>query len=314
MEFNSVKKSIVHLALNAPFIGKHLRLYREYKNIAFEPGHYYSVIPDLNNVETHTKRIFDNETILDIDLREKEQFELLQLLKFYYQDLPYDLSDPDRPSVTRYHPKGAFYRNSDAIFLFSMIRHFRPKKIIEIGSGHSSALMLDTNELFMNNSISTTFIEPFPEERLLNVLRPEDKKGATVLQAFVQDVDTELFQSLEANDILFVDSSHVSKVDSDVNHIFFNILPRLKPGVLIHFHDIFFPFELPKAWITGRKWFWNENYLLRAFLMNNKDYEILLFNDLLHKRHRDWFLREMPHCLIDEENTGSIWIRKRVGS
>jgi len=308
----SLKTAIVELALQAPFIGKHLRRYREYKNIPFAPGHYYSVIPDLDAVEAHEERIYGNESIPCIDLRPEKQMELVKALQPYYASIPYRFGQPEANDALpyRYKIKDAFYRNSDAIFLHAMIRHFSPRRIIEIGSGHSSAIMLDTNEHFMNGSIQSVFVEPFPEERLLAVLRAEDRDASIILKQFIQDVELERFDTLEANDILFVDSSHVSKVDSDVNHIFFNILPRLRAGVLIHFHDIFFPFELPKAWVTGRKWFWNENYLLRAFLMNNPDYEILLFNDYLHKKYPSWFRTEMPHCLIDAENTGSIWIRK----
>ena len=312
----SLKNTIVHLALQAPFIGKHLRLYREYKNIPFAPGHYYSVIPDIDSVETNEARIYGNETIPCIDLRPEAQLQLVKELQPYYDTIPYRFDDHEANDALpfRYKMKDAFYRNSDAIFLHGMMRHFAPKRIIEVGSGHSSAIMLDTNEHFMNGSVQLHFIEPFPEERLLPALRKEDRDGCIILKNFIQDVELERFDTLEANDILFVDSSHVSKIDSDVNHIFFNILPRLRPGVLIHFHDIFFPFELPKTWVTGRKWFWNENYLLRAFLMNNPDYEILLFNDFLHKKYNSWFLQNMPHCLIDAENTGSIWIRKKAAS
>ena len=170
--------------------------------------------------------------------------------------------------------------------------------------------MLNTNELFFNSKIQLSFIEPFPEERLYKVLRENDKQCATVIKSMVQDVEADLFTSLEENDILFIDSTHISKAGSDVNHIFFNILTALKPGVFIHFHDIFYPFELPYHWIRERKWFFNEIYLLSAFLMNNPDYDIVLFNSLLQKKYKSWFVEEMANCLIGSENTGSIWIRK----
>ena len=307
-----MKQTLVNLALNAPLIGEHLKRYRTYKNIAFEPGHYYSVIPDLEAVEQHANRIYGNDTILGIDLRIEEQKAFLEQLKNIYQTIPYRFSNPVENDAKdlRYKIQGAFYRNSDAIFLHCILRHFKPRKVVEIGSGHSSAIMLDTNDLFLNNQTQLTFVEPFPEERLEAVLAKGNAPNAKVVKAFIQDVDEKIYTSLEENDILFVDSSHVSKVDSDVNHIMFNMLPKLKPGVLIHFHDIFYPFELPKPWVVGRKWFWNENYLLRAFLINNPDYRIVLFNDLMHKKHTAWFEKEMPECLIDRENTGSIWIQK----
>jgi hypothetical protein len=169
--------------------------------------------------------------------------------------------------------------------------------------------MLDVNELFFDSSMQMTFIEPYPE-RLFSFLKDADKNTATVLVNKVQEVPLDPFLALEENDILFIDSSHVVKVGSDVNHLVFEILPRLKKGVWIHFHDIFFPFELPQHWIVDHKKFWNESYLLRAFLMNNDSYEITLFNTFLQKTFRSWFDQEMPECLLGEDPTGSIWIRK----
>ncbi|MBF0510802.1 MAG: class I SAM-dependent methyltransferase, partial [Candidatus Omnitrophica bacterium] len=121
------------------------------------------------------------------------------------------------------------------------------------------------------------------------------------------DVDVSFFDELGENDILFVDSSHVSKTGSDVNHILFNILPKLNKGVLIHFHDIFYPFEYPKPWVLeGRCW--NEDYLLRAFLSYNNSFEIVVFNTFLEHFHEDWFKENMPLCL--KNKGGSIWLRK----
>lgn len=306
------RQTLVNMLVHAPVVGKHLQLYRSYKSIQYPPGHYYSTIPDLEEVERNKKRIYDNETIRGIDLRQEQQYALLHELKEYYNTIPYDFFNPDQNDALdlRYKMNGAFYRYSDAVFLHCMMRKYRPKRIVEIGSGYSSAIMLDTNELFLDNMGRMTFVEPYPEERLNNLLRQEDEQHATVLKSFIQDIDPAVYTSLGENDILFVDSSHVSKVGSDVNFIFFDILPQLKRGVLIHFHDIFFPFELPVVWTTEWKWFWNENYILRAFLMNNPDYEIILFNSLLHRRYHQWFEQEMPACLIGEEQTGSIWIRK----
>jgi hypothetical protein len=189
-----------------------------------------------------------------------------------------------------------------------MLRKFKPRRIIEVGSGHSSAIMLDVNEIY-GNGTHHTFIDP-DTERLDRILRPGDRASNNVIKGKVQDVDMGLFQTLERDDVLFIDSTHVSKVASDVNHIYFNILPSLKPGVLIHIHDIFSGFEYPRRWILNRRWFWNENYLLRAFLMYNRDFEIVLFNSDLQRKMPDWFGREMPECLIRQDDSGCIWLRK----
>lgn len=274
----------------------------------YEPGHYYSPIPDLSSLRDSTEKIFNHQPPADIDLNTGVQLQVLEEVKHFYNEYPY-LSTNSTGNL-RYNKTEAWYRFSDAVFLYSMIRKFRPKRIIEVGSGHSSAIMLDTNEIFLNHSCSFVFIEPFPEERLNKVLTEKDKTIAQVIPSKVQDVDLQLFESLGDGDILFVDSTHVSKVGSDLNYLLFEVLPSLSAGVLIHFHDIFYPFEMREHWVMDRKWFWNENYLLRAFLMNNHDYEIVNFNSYLQHRDRNWFEENMPECLISDEDTGSIWIRK----
>lgn len=271
----------------------------------YPPGHYYSPIVSRKNIIKREKQIFPiPENKLDsIDLDEKEQIGLLEQLHGYYKEIPFEAH---KKNNLRYYFVNSFYSYSDAIFLYNMIRHFQPKRIIEIGSGFSSAVMLDTNQLFMNNLVELIFIEPDPN-RLFSLLSQEDKKRHKVILDEVQDIDLGLFSQLKENDILFIDSSHVCKTGSDVNYIFFNIFPRLKKGVLIHFHDIFYPFEYSLKWaMEGRSW--NETYLLRAFLTHNKAYKIVLMNTFMQLFHKHWFEENMPLCL--KHTGGSIWIRK----
>ncbi len=206
----------------------------------------------------------------------------------------------------RYYFENPAYSYSDAILSHCMIRFLKPKRIIEIGSGFSSCMTLDTNELFFGGSIATTFIEPYPE-LLMSLVKGVDKSTIRTIPSRLQDVDLGEFEALQANDILFIDSTHVSKINSDVNRIFFDILPRLSSGVHVHFHDIFFPFEYPKDWIyEGRAW--NEAYLLRAFLLFNSAFRVVLMNTFMAHFHEPFFQEKMPLCL---KNTGgSIWIRK----
>ncbi|MGC4002600.1 MAG: class I SAM-dependent methyltransferase [Pirellulales bacterium] len=212
---------------------------------------------------------------------------------------------PEKRAGLRYWLENAFYSYTDGIVLYSMIRHLRPQRIIEIGSGFSSAVTLDTNQRFFDSSIKLHFIEPFPE-RLRSLMTAEDTATIEIRERFVQDVDPELFARLEKNDILFVDSTHVSKTGSDVNDILFRILPLLRPGVFVHFHDVFYPFEYPQEWVfKGRNW--NEAYLLRAFLSNNSAFAIRFFGDYLHRFHPEAFA-EMP--LTTRNHGGGIWIEK----
>ena len=194
-------------------------------------------------------RLFDAamRELPGIDLRLDEQLALLSELAAYYAEMPFSTAEsPDR----RYHFDNGYYTYSDAIFLYSMIRHIRPRRIIEIGSGWSSFVMLDTNELFFESRIELTFIEPYAD-RLRSRLHARDQQTATVIEAPLQSADLSLFDALGPGDMLFVDSSHVAKIDSDVNRIVFEVLPRLAPGVLIHVHDISFPFEYPMQWLEN---------------------------------------------------------------
>jgi predicted O-methyltransferase YrrM len=269
------------------------------------PGHFYSPIPALDDVRSNERAIFGDvsQRILGIDLHEEEQLLLLGQFKKYYDELPFR---EEKIANLRFCFANPAYSYSDAIFLYCMIRYVMPGQIIEVGSGYSSCVMLDTNELYFNGTIATTFIDPYPE-LLSSLISSEDRKKIKIIGNRFQDVDLAEFCSLEAGDILFIDSTHVSKVYSDVNRLFFEILPGIKKGVFVHFHDIFYPFEYPREWIyEGRAW--NEAYLLRAFLQYNKSFRIILMNTFLEHFHRDFFERSMPLCL--KNPGGSIWIRK----
>lgn len=269
------------------------------------PGHFYSPIPSLKDIEGREDQIWGNarKELIGIDMQEKEQLRLLKEFKVFYEDLPFQAF----PSpTTRYHYENPHYSYADGIFLYSMMRKLKPSKIIEIGSGFSSCVMLDCRDLFLNSETQITFIEPFPD-LLLSLVRPGDIDNNVIIPAKLQDIDHDIFLDLGQNDILFVDSTHVSKINSDVNHIFFDILPKLKSGVYIHFHDIFYPFEYPREWVLeGRAW--NENYMIRAFLSFNNEFKIVFFGSYLMQFHRDLFAREMPLCLLNPG--GSIWLQR----
>lgn len=272
-----------------------------------EPGHFYSPIVSTVKVKEREKEIFfrGGKTISGIDLNEDGQLKLLNLLQENYKTVPFQF---DKSEDLRYYFDNTYYCYSDAIFLHLMIRFHKPKNIIEVGSGFSSAVMLDTNELFADNQIKITFIEPYPD-RLHSLLKQSDLDRIKILEKGVEEIDLSLFDKLESNDILFIDSTHVSKTGSDVNKIIFEILPRLKKDVLVHFHDIFYPFEYPKEWVLDWNGFgWNESYLLKAFLMYNKEFEIVMFNTYLENFHKEWFEKNMPNCLKNEG--GSLWIKK----
>ena len=228
---------------------------------------------------------------------------LLARLEEYYPKLPF--TDQKRPGL-RYCFENPNFSYGESIVLYSMISLLRPKRIVEIGSGYSSCVILDTNELVFGHEIDCTFIEPYPD-LLLALLKPGDTERLRLIARRVQDVEFERFSELESGDILFIDSSHVSKVGSDVNWILFEILPRLADGVCVHFHDVGYPFEYPKEWIYEGS-AWNEAYLLRAFLQYNDIFVVELHNSFFGQFHREEFGGSLPLGL---KNPGtSLWLRK----
>jgi predicted O-methyltransferase YrrM len=269
---------------------------------AWPAGHFYSPLPSMEHIKRREAKIFETpRAIPGIDLNESGQLNLLDQLSRYYCDQPF--SD-EKAGGLRYFFDNPNFRHDDAIILYCMMRHARPKRIIEIGSGYSSCAMLDTSELFFNGSIACTFVDPYPE-LLFSLIRSKDKDNVEIVDKNIQDVGTDIFAALSAGDILFVDSSHVCKIDSDVNDILFRVLPMLQPGVLVHFHDIYYPFEYPREWIyQGRGW--NEAYLLRAFLQYNSLFEIQLFNSYIDRFHEDRLAAQMPLC--SKSAGSSLWI------
>ena len=271
------------------------------------PGHYDSPIVDTEDIRQRENEIFSfsSKEVPGIELNEECQLELFRQFETYYRDIPFKKAK----NTGRYFYENGFYLYSDAIFLYSVMRHFHPKRIIEIGAGFSSAAMLDAADSLGFQDMRFTFIEPYPD-RIKSLLRKEDYRRCDVIEKNIQNVDTGIYDELSENDILFVDSSHVSKTGSDVNKILFEILPKISKGVLIHFHDIFFPFEYPKPWVLDWNAFgWNENYILRAFLMYNRNFEIVFFNTFLEHFYKERFSATMPDCL--KQPGGSIWIRKK---
>jgi methyltransferase family protein len=300
-----------------PFVGKAFVQRDELRAVVQKlwepPGHFYSPIPALADIRRNEHRVFaaSSREIPGIDLNESGQLGLFEELAPFYGEQPFS---ENRREGARYFFQNPAFSHCDAIVLYCMLRHARPRRVIEVGSGFSSCALLDTNERFFNHSIACTFIEPYPQ-LLTSLVKDGDHARMTLMARNLQDVDPRIFEELSPNDILFVDSSHVSKTDSDVNYVFFEILPRLRSGVYIHFHDIFYPFEYPKEWVyQGRAW--NEAYILRSFLQYNTRFEIQFFNSFLERFHTDLIARAMPLCLrysthsMVQTSAQSLWLKK----
>ncbi|MEO6875912.1 MAG: class I SAM-dependent methyltransferase, partial [Opitutaceae bacterium] len=269
----------------------------------FPPGHFYSPLPSSEEIARAFARGGFGPPFPALDLNEAGQLARLDRFAGFYADQPF----PEEPTPgRRFHLGNNSYGHYDAIMLYSMLREAQPKRVIEIGSGFSSAAMLDVSEFVLPRPVQFTFIDP-DMTRLRPLLQPSDLARCTLLEQCVQDVPLTTFAALQENDVLFVDSSHVSKIGSDVNRIFFDILPVLAPGVLIHIHDVPGSLEYPREWLEeGRAW--NEIYLLRAFLMHNRAYRVELFSIWLRDRRHAWLAEHMPLCT--QSGGGQLWLRK----
>jgi predicted O-methyltransferase YrrM len=267
------------------------------------PGHFYSPIPQVDDVLADADRLFVRPiAIPGIDTNDDVQRchirEIVEALDG--EDLP-DLPTPER----RYYAQNDAFGIGDATMLVGMLRRYRPARIVEIGSGHSSALMLDTIERDLP-STHLTCVEPF-SELLRSLMRDGDEERCTIVEARAQDIDPALVRDLGPGDLLFIDSTHVVRTGSDVCRIVLDLLPQVRPGVIVHIHDMFWPFELPRHWFEeGRQW--AECYLVRAMLMDNPTWEILLYNDYVGVREYDLLLQVLPRFLGNPG--GSLWLRR----
>lgn len=271
------------------------------------PGHYYSPIVAPETVAEHLAAVRDRSlgaALPGITL----DLEAMQAL--WGQLAPAMLQAPFRaekqPGLRYYFDNGA-YSWGDGLLLNAMLVHFRPRRIIEVGCGHSSACIRDTMDLVPDWKPNLTSIDPYPDT-LRSLLEPGDEGRFTAIDRPVQSVPLETFDRLRQDDMLIIDSTHVLKTGSDVCFELFEVLPRLRPGVLVHIHDMFFPFEYPESWVVDEGRSWNELYAVRAFLQFNPSFEIVFFNDFMRTVAHDAIAATVPNFLVDPGS--AMWLRK----
>ena len=282
------------------------RLYPEFFRVWEEEGlhlsraHYYSPIPEVTGLSEDIWR--RQSALVGVDMRDREQLHLLcevfPAFRDEYNAIP--RSPTDLPH--EYYLENGMFGGTDALVLYCMIRHFRPRRIIEVGSGFSSRLAAQAG--LRNGGTELVCIEPYPGD----VLRGGFPGLHALIASKVQDVEPGLFASLSHNDILFIDSSHVSKIGGDVNHLFLEVIPRLNPGVLVHVHDIFLPFEYPRGWVADELRFWTEQYVLQAFLAFNSEFEVIFANSYVGARYAEHFRATFPRSTW--WGGGSFWMRR----
>lgn len=292
--------SLPHRALRA--------LLRRFEAVDFAPsGHFYSPVVDRAEAAASEGRLWPSQPRMPagIDFNDGSHRQVLEV-EFPRYIAGFDYANAGRTAAAGgYSPENPQFGWLDAKTLFVLLQAWKPLRLIEVGSGHSSLLIADVNARFLAGKMHITCIEPYPEPFLQRTGSGIDR----LIQAKVQDVPLEEFEALAAGDVLFIDSSHVSKAGSDVNHLFFQVLPRLASGVWIHIHDVFLPFEYPRPWLLEQGRSWNEQYLLQALLMYNPLFEIVFGCS-----YGPWRYPElMRHTIVGTEMAaggGSLWIRK----
>lgn len=277
----------------------------------FPPGHFYSPIPDDRQlrIEPRRSQVWPSEApeTLGIEWRDNAQLALCRDL--FARQTRLEFADTEGPDSTVFFTRNGQYPALDAWILEGLVRGVRPKQMIEVGSGYSSLVTARVNREYLGGALHFTCVEPYPRQFLL-----EGVPGISALVTeLVQDVPLNFYDVLDDGDVLFVDTSHTVKTGGDVTWIFSQILPRLKPGVLVHLHDIFLPRDYPQEWVFDG-WGWNEQYLAQSFLLFNSAFEIMFGASWMLEHHRDELVAAFPTFPCYEAFGGAaLWIRRRGG-
>ncbi len=272
--------------------------------------HFYEPIPDTRQL--NDKLWKEHSELLGIDTNDKYQMAFLELIEEKFKD-EYD-AFPETPTESglEFYLHNSSYSAVDAEILWSMVRHFKPRRIIEIGAGLSTRLVgaavVRNQQEAPSCLCDFRAIDPYPAGSL--------KKGLPglkdLLEERVQDVGLKEFDMLADRDMLLIDSSHVLTIGSDVQYEYLEILPRLHSGVIVAFHDIFLPANYPKNWVLKDKRFWNEQYLLQAFLAFNDSYDILWMSSYMHLNYSQELQKAFKSYVPEGCWPGSLWIRKKI--
>jgi hypothetical protein len=271
--------------------------------------HFYTPIPDIKDLEK--REIWSKKrSLAGIDFRPEAQLKFLaELGKEFGHECSWSISSTSNP--IEFSLSNNSFSFGCAAALHSIIRKYKPRRVVEIGSGASS--MVISKALSLNTGVKSEYIiiDPYPSDLIRKGL-----PGVTqLIDQRVELLETDLFEKLGENDILFIDSGHTVRTGGDVNFLFLDVLPLLSPGTLIHFHDIGMPYEYPHTYFTNPSFrvFWTEDYLLQAFLAFNDKFEILLAMTYIQAEHMDKFCEAFPNFDLTKNlaRSGSFWIKRK---
>lgn len=269
--------------------------------------HYYEPLP--NFAQITEAQVLQRRASKSIDWQLEAQVALVNQLSVYSPELQELANEPDSPAKFNFFNE--FYFELDAAIYYAIVRQVKPSKIIEIGCGYSTQIA--AKAIAKNHQEGKAgkiiCIEPYPQPQLT-----EANLEIQLIPERLEEIDLNVFQQLDVDDILFIDSTHTVKFGSDVCREILDILPLISSGVWVHFHDIFFPYDYPPEWLIEQRRAWNEQYMLEAFLAYNHDFEIILANHWLSVDYpqevaklwagvSDW--KDAYH------RCGSLWLRKK---
>jgi hypothetical protein len=268
-------------------------------------GHYYSPVVDPAQVDAG--RVWPAQPQIEgIDFHDAGHERILR--EVFPRHMPaYDYPErrDDTMPPTQFFTQNPPFSWLDARALFVLLNEWRPRRLIEVGSGYSTLLTADVNLRFLDASMEITCIEPYPREFV------RDLPGmARLIESNVQQVPLVEFSQLQAGDVLFIDSSHVAKTGSDVNYLYFEVLPRLATGVRVHIHDIFLPHDYPREWVITQNRSWNEQYLLRALLMHSSGFRVVFGCTYALWRFPELVRAALAHPRGLAFAGGSFWIER----
>jgi hypothetical protein len=271
------------------------------------PDHFHSPVAETLALarEPGRSRVWPPEPPLtpELDWRESEQDALLRDHLACQPEFVF--SDEDTGDPHEYHAANDMFSVVDAWMLQGIVRHFAPERVIEVGCGWSSLVTARVNREYQAGAIDFTCIDPNPPEFLQGGVDGISR----IIEHHVQEIPIDTFLELRDGDILFVDSSHTVQTGGDVTFLVQEVLPRLSPGVVVHFHDVFLPWDYPIDWVlSGRAW--NEQYLVRSFLAFNSAFHILLSVGWLSAYREDVLAEVLPGYPEAYGGGSSLWIRR----
>ncbi len=275
----------------------------------FQECNFYSPVNDLEFLEENRDLWHGRGLPRGVNWDLEGQVEYLEGIASFARELV-DVPNEMAPGPPSYHWRNDFWNGLDAIAQYAILRDARPRRVVEVGCGWSSLLMAEAllrNEAEGAGRTQVDQVEPYARKELLSALPDHWRLHESILQR----APLELFESLEAGDVCFYDGSHVARAGSDVAWFFFEILPRLAPGVLVHVHDIFWPNDYPDQWIFEGGLSWNEQYVFQAFLMGNREFRLTLANAAVADAFPDRLqaaLGTVPTALTG----GSVWMRREA--